>query len=73
MNINVEFEIGEKVWDTLTKRLVSVIGVKIIAGRTCCSAPETPPVIEYYVDNHLCGSHREPSELMRQTNGKRTD
>lgn len=66
MQISTEFDIGEEVWDLLTKKRVKVMGFTINRGNNCCY--HTNNSIIYYVDNHLCGTFRKPEELMRVKN-----
>lgn len=66
MNISTEFDVGDEVWDLLTKKRVKIIGFTINRGNNCCQ--QTNNSIIYYVDNHMCGTFRLETELMRIIN-----
>lgn len=64
MQYQTQFDIGDEVWDLLTNKKVTIIGVQINRGRRCCDEEDNSTI--YYVDNHLCGTFRKENELMRQ-------
>lgn len=64
MKLETKFDIGEQVWDLLTNKKVIIIGLQINVGRRCCNEEDNSTI--YYVDNHLCGTFRKETELMRQ-------
>jgi len=66
ININNEFEVGEKVFDDLTAKETTVIGITWARGCTegdkYCHQVDT---IGYWVDNDYLGGGRHPWELTR--------
>lgn len=65
MEIYNEFNVGDKVFDDLTRKVVTVIGISYTNGITnnkCCDSCHT---IGYWVDNNYCGGGRHPWELSK--------
>jgi len=62
MKIETKFTLGELVWDTLTKKHFTVIGLEIKTGKMCCS-DKNEHYVRYYLDDHLCHTFRTENEL----------
>lgn len=62
MKIETKYDIGQTVWDTLTKTKITVIGIKFQKGKMCCK-DEDIDTLMYIIDNHLCDTYRFEHEL----------
>lgn len=63
MKITTKYDIGDTVYDTLTKKKTHISGIQIQKGKLCCSSENMDQIL-YVVEDHLCHSYRKEDELL---------
>jgi len=62
VSFDVNFKVGDEVWDKLTLKKTTITGMEIKTGRRCCSDNDEYQ-IRYYVDDHTCMTYRNEEDL----------
>lgn len=64
-----EFEVGERVWDDLTGKVATIIGLEYIEGRRGLLDRSTAVgCVGYWVDNECVNGGRHPWEISKLSN-----